>query len=256
MAAWNEAFVRLVAWDPQRDPPPTLEQLQSERFPATRALLEPLQLGQAHAQAQATARIPYDGREYEVSRGEMAGGGCWNALRRRHREAARRDRVVRQGQKMEAIGQLTGGMAHDFNNILQVFQANLDLMKACVEANPDALGRLHSATAAADRGARLTQQLLAFARRQPLAPQPTRVARLAADMAELLRHALGERVQVDYAIADDAWNARIDPSRSFENAILNLALNARDAMPDERHGAGTRCRTPRSIAATPRCTGT
>jgi signal transduction histidine kinase/DNA-binding response OmpR family regulator len=230
VATWNEAFVRLVAWDPHRDPPPTLEQLQSERFPATRVLLQPLQLGQAHAQAQATARVSYDGREYEVSRGEMAGGGavvrCADVT-----EKLRDETALRQGQKMEAIGQLTGGMAHDFNNILQVIQANLDLMKASVEANPEALGRLSSATAAADRGARLTHQLLAFARRQPLAPQPTRVAELAADMADLLRHALGERVQLDYEIANDAWNARIDPSQ-LENAILNLALNARDAMPD------------------------
>jgi len=230
VVAWNEAFIRLVAWDPQRDPPPTLEQLQSARYPATFALLQPLQLGQQHAQVQATARVSYDTREYEVSRGEMAGGGavvrCADVTEKLRDEAA-----LRQGQKMEAIGQLTGGMAHDFNNILQVIQANIDLMKATVAGSPEALGRLHSASAAADRGARLTQQLLAFARRQPLTPQPTHVARLAADMTELLRHALGERVQLDYVIADDAWNARIDPSQ-LENAILNLALNARDAMPD------------------------
>ena len=230
VVAWNEAFARLAVWDPSRELPPTLEQLQSERLPATRTLLQPLQLGQAHAQAQATARVSYDGREYEVSRGEMAGGGavvrCTDVTEKLRDEAA-----LRQGQKMEAIGQLTGGMAHDFNNILQVVQANIDLMKPTVAGNREALGRLHSASAAADRGARLTQQLLAFARRQPLTPQPTRVARLAADMGELLRHALGERVQLDYAIADDAWNARIDPSQ-LENAILNLALNARDAMPD------------------------
>jgi CheY-like chemotaxis protein len=122
-------------------------------------------------------------------------------------------------------------MAHDFNNILQVIQANLDLLRATAEGSPETLNRLRSATAAADRGARLTQQLLAFARRQPLAPQPTSVARLVADMAELLRNALGERVELEVAIADEAWNARIDPGQ-LENAILNLALNARDAMPD------------------------
>ncbi|HYD04320.1 MAG TPA: response regulator, partial [Reyranella sp.] len=104
-------------------------------------------------------------------------------------------------------------------------------MRDAVEGNPEALGRLHSAAAAADRGARLTQQLLAFARRQPLAPQPTSVARLVSDMGELLRNAIGERVQLEVAIADGAWNARIDPGQ-LENAILNLALNARDAMPD------------------------
>jgi CheY-like chemotaxis protein len=90
---------------------------------------------------------------------------------------------------------------------------------------------LHNASAAADRGARLTQQLLAFARRQPLAAQPTSVARLVSELAELLRHALDERIALEFAIAGDAWNAKIDPGQ-LENAILNLTINARDAMPD------------------------
>jgi signal transduction histidine kinase len=90
-------------------------------------------------------------------------------------EELRDEAALRQGQKMEAIGQLTGGMAHDFNNILQVIQANLDLVKGDVGTVPAALARLQSAAAAAERGAGLTQQLLAFARRQPLEPQPTAV---------------------------------------------------------------------------------
>jgi CheY-like chemotaxis protein len=139
--------------------------------------------------------------------------------------------ALRQGQKMEATGQLTGGMAHDFNNILQVIQANLDLMKGAVNSNPAMLARLHAAAAAADRGARLTQQLLAFARRQPLVPQPTNVARLVTDLADLLRNSLGERIAMQLRVTDDPWNARIDPGQ-LENAILNLAINARDAMPD------------------------
>ena len=122
-------------------------------------------------------------------------------------------------------------MAHDFNNILQVIQANLDLMKSDVEASPSALARLHSAMAAAERGAGLTQQLLAFARRQPLAPQSTDVALLVSDLADLLRHSLGERVAIKFTVAEDSWNAKIDPGQ-LENAILNLAINARDAMPD------------------------
>jgi signal transduction histidine kinase/DNA-binding response OmpR family regulator/CHASE3 domain sensor protein len=230
VVAWNDAFVRLADWDPARDPMLGREQLLSERFPATRALLLPLRIGDPGREAQLTARVSYEGLDYEVSRGEMANGGavvrCVDVTEKLRDEAA-----LRQGQKMEAVGQLTGGMAHDFNNILQVIQANLDLMKANVEGSPEALGRLASATAAADRGARLTQQLLAFARRQPLAPQPTSVARMVADMGDLLRNAIGERVQLEVAIDDDAWNARIDPGQ-LENAILNLALNARDAMPD------------------------
>jgi signal transduction histidine kinase/DNA-binding response OmpR family regulator len=177
-----------------------------------------------------TARVSYEGREYEVSRGEMSGGGavvrCVDIT-----EQLRDETALRQGQKMEATGQLTGGMAHDFNNILQVIRANLDLMKDDVGGNPEVVARLQSATAAAERGARLTQQLLAFARRQPLAPQPTDVAQLLSDLADLLRHSLGERISIELAMPDDPWNARID-SGQLENAILNLAINARDAMPD------------------------
>jgi len=230
VAAWNEAFARLAAWDPRRDPPPSRDQLLSDRFPALRTLLQPLRLDQSMDKAQSPARVSHEGREYEVSRGEMSDGGavvrCVDVTDKLRDEAA-----LRQGQKMEAVGQLTGGMAHDFNNILQVIQANLDLMKEGLEGNPEVLGRLHSAAAAADRGARLTQQLLAFARRQPLAPQPTSVAQLVAEMDDLLRNAIGERVQLEFDVSSDAWNARIDPGQ-LENAILNLSLNARDAMPD------------------------
>lgn len=230
VVAWNQAFSGLASWTPAREAPPTRDQLLSERFPATRALLQPLRLGEPQPERQVTARVSYDGRDYEVSRGEMADGGavvrCVDVT-----EKLRDDAALRQGQKMEAIGQLTGGMAHDFNNILQVIQTNLDLIKGIVPANPELLRRLHSASAAADRGARLTRQLLAFARRQPLAPQPTNIARLASDMGELLHHALGERVMLEYAVSANAWNARIDPGQ-LENAILNLALNARDAMPE------------------------
>jgi signal transduction histidine kinase/CheY-like chemotaxis protein len=230
VAAWNEPFVRLSGWDPAKHPTLTREQLLSDRLPTMSALLEPLRLDAEAAERSLTARAAYDGRDYEISRGEMSGGGavvrCVDIT-----EKLRDEMALRQGQKMEATGQLTGGMAHDFNNILQVIQANLDLVKSAVPGDAAALARLGAAGAAADRGARLTQQLLAFARRQPLAPQPTNIARLVRDLADLLRHSLGERVTMELKIADDPWNAKIDASQ-LENAILNLAINARDAMPD------------------------
>jgi len=230
VVAWNEPFVQLAGWDPDKNGALTQELLLSGRLPATRALLEPLNLDVEAPDRSLTARVSYEGREYEVSRGEMSGGGavvrCVDVTEKLRDEAA-----LRQGQKMEATGQLTGGMAHDFNNILQVIRANLDLMKDDIGAQPEILARLQSATAAADRGARLTQQLLSFARRQPLAPQPTNIAELLSDLAELLRHSLGERIGIELAMAEDSWNARIDPSQ-LENAILNLAINARDAMPE------------------------
>lgn len=230
VVAWNEAFARLAQWEPGKQAPPTLDQFLSERSPATRALLLPLDLGATPSPGSAVVRVSHDGREYEIYRGEMSGGGavvrCVDITEKLRDEAA-----LRQGQKMEATGQLTGGMAHDFNNILQVIRANLDLLKGEAGDNAAMLSRVQSATAAADRGARLTQQLLAFARRQPLTPQPTNIAKLVGDLADLMRHSLGERIGIELQLADDAWNARIDAGQ-LENAILNLAINARDAMPD------------------------
>ncbi|WIM13250.1 response regulator [Enhydrobacter sp.] len=230
VVAWNEAFVRLAGWDRLREPTLRREDLLSPRLPAMRALLEPLLAGAEAASQSSTMRVSYEGRDYEVSRGEMADGGavvrCVDVTDKLRDEAA-----LRQGQKMEAVGQLTGGMAHDFNNILQIVQANLDLIKADMPSDAAALARLQSASTAADRGARLTQQLLAFSRRQPLAPRPTAVGRLVADLSSLLRHALGERITLEVVVAPAPWNATIDPGQ-LENALLNLAINARDAMPD------------------------
>jgi signal transduction histidine kinase/DNA-binding response OmpR family regulator len=228
--AWNEAFAALAQWEPGKQALPTLEQLLADRSPATRALLRPLDLRATSSTAPAVVRVAHDGRDYEIYRGEMSGGGavvrCVDITEKLRDEAA-----LRQGQKMEATGQLTGGMAHDFNNILQVIRANLDLLKGEAGDNVAMLSRVQSATAAADRGARLTQQLLAFARRQPLTPQPTNIARLVGDLADLMRHSLGERIAIELRLADHPWNARIDAGQ-LENAILNLAINARDAMPD------------------------
>jgi PAS domain S-box-containing protein len=230
VVAWNEPFAQLAGWNAIGGGSLTRRQLLSGDLPAMRTLLRPLKLDSEVPDRSLTARVSYEGREYEVSRDEMSGGGavvrCVDITQKLRDEAA-----LRQGQKMEATGQLTGGMAHDFNNILQVVRANLDLLKDDVGADPQILARLKSATAAAERGARLTQQLLAFARRQPLAPQPTNVGRLLSDLADLLRHSLGERLAIELAVADDSWNARVDPGQ-LENAILNLAINARDAMPD------------------------
>ncbi|MDI1287602.1 MAG: response regulator [Reyranella sp.] len=230
VAAWNDPFMRLAGWSPANHGTLTRDQLLSDRSPAMHALLGPLKLDGEGPERPAVARVSYDGRDYEVSRGDMSGGGvvvrCVDITVKLRDEAA-----LHQGQKMEAIGQLTGGMAHDFNNILQVVQANLELVRADVSANPEVQSRLQSAMAAAERGARLTHQLLAFARRQPLAPQPINVAQLLSDLTDLLRHSLGERVIMELTIAEDAWNAKIDPGQ-LENAILNLAINARDAMPN------------------------
>lgn len=230
LVAWNESFVRLSGWDPGREPRLNRMDLLSGRFPAMRMLLAPLRLDGPPSEHATGARVSLDGREYDVSKGEMVDGGavirCVDVTDKLRDEAA-----LRQGQKMEAVGQLTGGMAHDFNNILQIIQANLDLIKRRAAGNEEVVGRLRNASAAAERGARLTQQLLAFSRRQPLAPRATNVGRLVSDLSGLLRHALGERIVLDVVVVPAAWNATIDPGQ-LENAILNLAINARDAMPE------------------------
>ena len=146
-------------------------------------------------------------------------------------ERVRAEQSLRNAQKMESIGQLTGGMAHDFNNLLQIISANLDLL---VKNEGDAskrAARLQSAVAAVERGARLTGQLLAFARRQALDPRSTNLGRTVQEMTDLLRRTLGERIEVEAMVAGGLWNTMVDRSQ-VENAILNLAINSRDAMPD------------------------
>jgi PAS domain S-box-containing protein len=142
----------------------------------------------------------------------------------RHSETA-----LLQSQKLEALGKLTGGVAHDFNNVLQIISGNLQLLQMTVGDDPLAAKRIASSTAAVERGAKLSAQLLAFARRQPLKPLVTDLAHLLRSMEELLRRATGETIDTRMMLADDSWRALVDPHQ-LENVILNLAINARDAM--------------------------
>ena len=145
-------------------------------------------------------------------------------------ERVRTEAHLRDSQRMEAIGQLTGGMAHDFNNLLQIVRGNLEMLEPLVGSDERAQRRLRNALHATDRAAQLTRQLLAFARRQPLAPLPINLSRLVGDMSELLRRTLGEGVEVETVIGGGLWNTMADPAQ-VESAILNLAINARHAMP-------------------------
>jgi PAS domain S-box-containing protein len=141
----------------------------------------------------------------------------------RHAEAQ-----LTQAQKMEAVGQLTGGVAHDFNNLLTVIIGTLDM--TLERAQSDLRPMLDTALQAAQRGATLVQRLLAFSRRQALKPEPLDVNRLAADMDELLRRTLGAQIAIEMMLLDGLWSALADRSQ-VESALLNLAINARDAMP-------------------------
>jgi PAS domain S-box-containing protein len=140
------------------------------------------------------------------------------------------EETLRQSQKMEVVGQLTGGVAHDFNNLLQIITGNLDVVRRSVTTESPRLRRcVESALSAARRAASLTQRLLAFSRRQPLNPKPTDVNSLIAGMSDLLHRTLGEAVEVLTVQGAGLWRIEVDPVE-LESAILNLALNARDAM--------------------------
>jgi signal transduction histidine kinase/ActR/RegA family two-component response regulator len=152
-------------------------------------------------------------------------------VRERTRSLEDAQNALLHAQKMEAMGKLTGGVAHDFNNVLHIISGNLDLIRMLSGANDKVLQRCTSARDAVRRGARLSSQLLSFARKQPLQPAPTSMALVLADLDELLKRAVGERVRIDLAIAPDSWNVKVD-RQQLENVILNLTLNARDAMPD------------------------
>jgi PAS domain S-box-containing protein len=136
----------------------------------------------------------------------------------------------RQAQRMEAIGNLTGGVAHDFNNMLGIIIGNLDLLEEELKDNKMALELAGEASNAAQRGAELTMQLLAFSRQQPLDSKPVDVNALASRTTRMLGRTLGEQIEVSLTLAEDLWLAIADPAQ-LEAAIVNLAVNARDAMP-------------------------
>ena len=136
-----------------------------------------------------------------------------------------------QSQKMEAIGKLTGGVAHDFNNVLQVLRGNLELLDKRHAGDVWTRERLDKALDAVERGAKLASQLLAFGRQQPLQPVVINLAPAIRGMDDLLRRALGETIEMETVVAGGLWNTLVD-IHQLENVILNLAINARDAMPD------------------------
>jgi PAS domain S-box-containing protein len=168
------------------------------------------------------------------------------------------EEALRQAQKMEAVGQLTGGIAHDFNNLLAGISGSLEIIaRRIAQGRFDGLDRfLQGAQSSAQRAASLTQRLLAFSRRQTLDPKPTDINRLINGMEELINRTVGPAIAVEVVGAAGLWSAKVDAAQ-LENALLNLAINARDAMPnggritietankwlDER-GAGERDLTP------------
>jgi PAS domain S-box-containing protein len=161
-----------------------------------------------------------------ISNGSRIFTGFIRDLTSRHRV----EEELRQSQKMEAVGQLTGGLAHDFNNLLTVISGNLEMLDSCL-TDEEHRELVREAQEAADDGAKLTGQLLAFGRRQPLNPKSVDIGSLVSSFSELLRRTLGEAIELRTSIKGSDHNGLVDDSQ-LQNALLNLALNARDAMPN------------------------
>jgi signal transduction histidine kinase len=159
------------------------------------------------------------------------------ALELEHRVEERTKQLVEQqqqlaqAQKMEAVGQLTGGIAHDFNNILTVISGTIEILADAIAHDPELAEFARMIDDAARRGAELTQHLLAFARKQPLLPRATDTNELVIGTARLLRPTLGEHIEIQSMLEEDAWPALVDPGQ-LTTALVNLAVNARDAMPN------------------------
>ncbi len=155
-----------------------------------------------------------------------------NRLQVEMAEREKSETSLRQAQKLQAVGQLAGGIAHDFNNLLTAIVGALDLMRSRMPAGQDNLLRLvDNALQAAERGGKLTGQLLAFSRRQRLLPSPTDLNLAIIALSNLLGSTLGRTIRIQHDLVQDLWPAMVDPGQ-IEAAVINLAINARDAMPE------------------------
>ncbi len=165
---------------------------------------------------------------------------------RSEEQLARAEEALRHAQRMEAVGQLTGGVAHDFNNLLTIIRSSVEFLRRPNLAEERRTRYLEAVSDTVDRAARLTSQLLAFARRQPLAPEVLDVGERLGGVADMLNAVTGARIRIVTEVPDGPCHVRADPSQ-FETALVNLAVNARDAMDGEGRSpsgspAGRRCR--------------
>ena len=175
-----------------------------------------------------------DGSEFpaeaSIMKYEVMGEQIFTVLARDIGERQLSEEKLRRSQRMETVGHLTGGVAHDFNNLLTVLVGNLDLLEDHIAQDAEAEILRASAMKAAERGADLTQRLLAFSRKQVLNPKPVDINALLTGSVEIMRRTLGEDIDIEVKVSPGLWKAVVDAGQ-LENAMLNLTLNARDAMP-------------------------
>jgi len=194
----------------------------------------------ADASAKIGERFEYeavrkDGRKIKVETALTAlrrrDGYVFNGFVRDLTEKIAAEEQLKQAQKMESVGQLTGGIAHDFNNMLTVITGTIDILADGVADKPRLAAIAKLISEAADRGAELTGHLLAFARKQPLQPRETDINALMVETGKLLHPTLGEHIEIETVLKTDVSSALVDPNQ-LSSALLNLAINARDAMPN------------------------
>lgn len=199
------------------------------------ALVRPLRRGERDCIRFDMVHRRKDGTEYDVEvvlqQIRSDDGEAFAAIIEDVTQKNRAEEQLRQAQKMEAVGQLTGGLAHDFNNLLGVILGNLQLIERSVQDSEKSKTRIKAALKAVEKGAELTRRLLAFARRQKLDAETIEPNPLIENLSDLLKHTLGEKIALECRLAENIPSIRTDPHQ-LEAAILNLAVNARDAMPD------------------------
>ena len=241
LTRWNECFTILLDLPPPMMRPGTpyeaiVAQAVSVSGSTTPFLETEEQLRPARGTRAAGRPIIYertratDGRTFEIRRTGTPDSGFVLTVSD-ITERVRAEATARDSQRLQAMGQLTGGIAHDFNNLLTVVLGNLEFAQSRLGSDHPIIPRIERAIWGAKRGAALTHQLLAFARKQPLAPTAFDVSAMLPDMTNLLRRTLGEHIDVRVVDMAGLWHAVADPAQ-VESAVLNLALNARDAMPD------------------------
>jgi PAS domain S-box-containing protein len=229
----NPAWQRLLGWDEASLlARPILQFIHPDDHAETAAIIQALGQGE-RASGFVNRAVARDGSIHTIMWHAVPEGDLFYSVGRDVTEQYAAEERLRHSHKMEAVGQLTGGIAHDFNNMLTGVLGSLELLKRYLaEGRADRVERyITAATGSAERAAGLTQRLLAFSRRQSLDVQPVDVNAAVTRMEELLGRTLGENIEVELALDPNAWLATTDANQ-LESALLNLAINARDAMPD------------------------